>query len=175
MAVEMGLWRADAGKLTRLSHSVLGLESQLEGYINSETAMLGERLLLIGRQVPTAHGGFIDLLAVDADGTVHLIELKRDKTPRDVTAQTIDYGSWVATLGLSDLVAIFNAYRSDMAFEEVFGDAPPEELNTAWCSPSWPRPSTQPWSGWRTPRLRTRRVHGSSTRSRPRQRRTQPR
>ena len=135
MAVEMGLWRADGDKLTRLSHSAVGLESQLEGYIESDPAMLGERLLLIGRQVPTAHGGFIDLLGVDADGTVHVIELKRDKTPRDVTAQTIDYGSWVATLGHSDIVAIFNAYRSDMAFEEAFadafGDAPPDELNTA--------------------------------------------
>lgn len=109
MALEMGLWRADGDKLTRLSHSAVGLESQLEAYIESDPAMLGERLLLIGRQVPTAHGGFIDLLAVDADGTVHVIELKRDKTPRDVTAQTIDYGSWVATLGHSDIVAIFNA------------------------------------------------------------------
>ena len=27
--------------------------------------MLGEGLLIVGRQVPTAHGGFIDLLAVE--------------------------------------------------------------------------------------------------------------
>ena len=133
MAVEMGLWRADGDKLTRLTHSAVGLESQLENYIESDPSMLGETLLIIGRQVPTAYGGFIDLLAVDESGTVHVIELKRDKTPRDVTAQAIDYGSWVSTLGRSDIITIFTAYRPGVAFEEAFadrfGEAPPEELN----------------------------------------------
>ncbi|WP_373089036.1 hypothetical protein [Zhongshania sp.] len=32
----------------------------------------------------------IDLLALDANGSVIIIELKRDKTPRDVVAQAID-------------------------------------------------------------------------------------
>ena len=41
---------------------------------------------------------YIDLLAIDADGNLHVLELKRDKTPRDVVAQVLDYGSWVTTL-----------------------------------------------------------------------------
>lgn len=135
MAVEMGLWRADGDKLTPLSHSAVGLEKQLEAYIESDPSMLGQTLLLIGRQVLTAHGGYIDLLAVDENGVVHVIELKRDKTPRDVTAQTLDYGSWVSTLGRADIVAIFAAYQPGTAFEEAFadrfGEAPPEELNTS--------------------------------------------
>lgn len=135
MALEMGLWRADGDKLSRITPTAVGLESQLENYIESDPAMLGEGLLVVGRQVPTAHGGFIDLLAVDDSGTVHVIELKRDKTPRDVTAQTIDYGSWVSTLGRSDIVDIFAAYKPGVAFEEAFaeqfGEAPPEELNAA--------------------------------------------
>jgi RecB family endonuclease NucS len=73
MALEMGLWRADGKGLTRLAPSGVGLESQLEDYIESDPALLGQRLLLIGRQVPTAHGGFIDLLAVDGDGIVHVL------------------------------------------------------------------------------------------------------
>lgn len=135
MALEMGLWRADGDKLSRITPTAVGLESQLENYIESDPAMLGEGLLVVGRQVPTAHGGFIDLLAVDDSGTVHVIELKRDKTPRDVTAQTIDYGSWVSTLGRSDIVDIFAAYKPGVPFEEAFaeqfGEAPPEELNAA--------------------------------------------
>jgi hypothetical protein len=134
MAVEMGLWRADGDKLTRLKHSAVGLESQLENYIESDPSMLGQELLIVGRQVPTAYGGFIDLLAVDESGTVHVIELKRDKTPRDVTAQALDYGSWVSTLGRSDIISIFAAYQPGAAFEEAFadrfGEAPPEDLNT---------------------------------------------
>jgi hypothetical protein len=131
----MGLWRADGDKLTRITPTGVGLESQLETYIESEPTLLGNDLLVIGRQVPTAYGGFIDLLAVDGEGTVHILELKRDKTPRDVVAQTLDYGSWVATLGHAEIVEIFENHHPGTAFEEAFatefGTAPPEELNTS--------------------------------------------
>lgn len=133
MALEMGLWRADGSKLTRLAPSSVGMESQLEDYIEADPALLGQRLLLIGRQVPTAHGGFIDLLALDSEGTVHVLELKRDRTPRDVVAQALDYGSWVANLSRADILSIFANYRPGLAFEEAFagefGEAPPDELN----------------------------------------------
>lgn len=133
MALEMGLWKADGDKLTRLSPTAVGLESQLETYIESDPTIMGTQLMLIGRQVLTAHGGFIDLLAIDANGTVHILELKRDKTPRDVVAQALDYGSWVSTLSRAEIVAIFESYRVGVAFEEAFaeefGEAPPEELN----------------------------------------------
>jgi hypothetical protein len=29
------------------------------------------------------------------EGRIHVIELKRDRTPREVVAQILDYGSWV--------------------------------------------------------------------------------
>lgn len=134
MTLELGLWRADGTSLQRLLPSGLALESQLEDYIEADPTLLGERLLLIGRQVPTTHGGFIDLLAIDADGTVHVIELKRNKTPRDVVAQTLDYGSWVAQLTHSEVVEIFETYRAgeafDAAFAEFFGTDAPDDLNT---------------------------------------------
>ncbi|WP_328501118.1 hypothetical protein OG828_12045 [Streptomyces sp. NBC_00457] len=38
------------------------LESRLEELIEADPAMLGRPLLLVGRQVSTAHGKFIDLL-----------------------------------------------------------------------------------------------------------------
>lgn len=131
----MGMWRADGSTLTPLHGSGIGLESQLEDYIESDPALLGERILLIGRQVPTAFGGFIDLLGIDAEGTVHVLELKRDKTPRDVVAQALDYGSWVASLGRADVVEIYENYRPGTPFEEAFaeefGEAPPEDLNAS--------------------------------------------
>lgn len=133
MAVEMGLWRADGGKLSRIVPTPIGLESQLENYIESDPTMLGTTLLVIGRQVPTAHGGFIDLLALDETAAVHVIELKRDKTPRDVTAQALDYGSWVSRLSRAEIHAIFEAYRPDIALEEAFAErfneTLPDEVN----------------------------------------------
>jgi hypothetical protein len=72
-------------------------------------------------------------LAVDSDGTLHVIELKRDKTPRDVVAQLLDYGSWVQGLDGSDIRSIYRVLDSsqefDTAFAGRFGDAPPDELN----------------------------------------------
>jgi|SRR5690625_78381 len=133
MALEMGLWRTDGGAPKRIAPTALALESMLENYIEADPVMLGETLLIIGRQVSTAHGGFIGLLALDETGSVHVIELKRDRTPRDVTAQTLDYGSWVSTLGASELHEIFANYRPATALEEAFGEvfsSPlPEELN----------------------------------------------
>ncbi|ODQ90651.1 hypothetical protein BFG51_04570 [Dietzia alimentaria] len=133
MALEMGLWRAENDTLTRLTPSMVGLEARLEAYVESDPTMLGQHLMVLGRQVRTPHGGFIDLLAIDSEGLVHVIELKRDKTPRDVTAQTLDYASWVATLGRADIVEIFESHRSEKEFEEAFddefGDAPPDEIN----------------------------------------------
>lgn len=49
---------------------------------------------MLDRQVETDYGTFIDILALDGEGVRHVIELKRDKTPRDIVAQALDYGSW---------------------------------------------------------------------------------
>ena len=64
------------------------------------------RLLVIGSEVLTPYGKRLDLLAIDADGNLHVLELKRDKTPREVVAQVLDYGSWVSTLSRDDVIDI---------------------------------------------------------------------
>jgi hypothetical protein len=134
MPLEIGLWRVDEGTAVRVDASGFPLESRLEDLIVSDPAILGEPLLLIGRQVPTDYGKFIDLLAVTAEGALHVLELKRDRTPRDVVAQVLDYGSWVEGLSHSQVINLFND-RHELAFEEAFaqcfGVSPPEELNGA--------------------------------------------
>ena len=134
MSLELGLWRVD-GTPVRLANTVMPLEKTLEGLIERDPTILGEPLLIIGRQVPTAHGKIVDLLAVDGDGVLHAIELKRDKTPRDATAQALDYGSWVQGLTHDDVLELFNQYRTGDSFEQVFTDrfgvTPPEEINTS--------------------------------------------
>ena len=93
MPVEMAIWKmTDAGPKA-LTFSRLDLEKHLEDMIFEDPHLVGVDLLAIGRQVPTDFGGFIDLLGLDVDGRLHVLEIKRDRTPRDVVAQTMDYGS----------------------------------------------------------------------------------
>ena len=65
-------------------------ESRLEDLLEQDVSILGLDVMVVGRQVLTAHGKFVDLLAIDADGDLYAIELKRDRTPREVVAQVLD-------------------------------------------------------------------------------------
>ncbi len=55
MPVEMGLWRVD-DKPVRLIPGGMPTEARLEELIEAEPMILGEPLLIIGRQVPTSFG-----------------------------------------------------------------------------------------------------------------------
>ena len=94
MAVEIAIWRMTGAGPHKLVSSPLDFEQRLEDMLSEDPSMSGMDLLILGRQVPTSHGGYIDLLALDADGRAHVLELKRDRTPRYVVAQALDYGSW---------------------------------------------------------------------------------
>lgn len=133
MPINIGVWRVD-GEVRALPSAGMPSEDRLEDLIEADPSILGQPLLLIGRQVSTAHGKRIDLLGIDAEGAVHVLELKKDKTPRDVIAQALDYGSWAQELSHDEVLDIYRAYRPnnaiEVAFEETFGASLPEELNT---------------------------------------------
>src|SRR5699024_7131206 len=119
MPVEMGIWRIDGEGPRRLTASRLPSEATLENFLEQDPALLGTKLLVIGRQVRTPYGKFLDLLAIDADGNLHVLELKRDRTPREVVAQVLDYGSWVSTLGRDEIIDLANTHL-DEPFASVF-------------------------------------------------------
>ena len=134
MAVEIAIWRMTDARPHKLASSPLDFEQRLEDMLSEDPSMSGTDLLIIGRQVPTSHGGYIDLLALDADGRAHVLELKRDRTPRDVVAQALDYGSWVQGLGLEDLEQIYLDHQGGEthlgeAFAERFDSPLPDVVN----------------------------------------------
>ena len=134
MAVEMAIWRMTEDGPHPLVSSPLDSEQRLEDMVAEDPRMSGTDLLIIGRQVPTGFGGFIDLLALDAEGRVHVLELKRDRTPRDVVAQALDYGSWAKDLSLEELEQIYQDNGEgdthlDEAFAEHFGGPLPDVVN----------------------------------------------
>ncbi|WP_230456326.1 endonuclease NucS domain-containing protein [Acidithiobacillus ferrooxidans] len=87
-------------------------EELLEDMIVAEPRMLSDEWMLIGRQVKTGFGGIIDLLAIAPDGSLVIIELKRDRTPRQVVAQALDYAFWVEKLNDESIETIYEKFSS---------------------------------------------------------------
>jgi hypothetical protein len=134
MPDEVRLWRVGKDEsLVELSRAKLNLEERLEEWLERDISMLDPGLLVIGRQVETDFGGWIDLLCVDAAGDLVVVELKRGKTPREITAQALDYGSWVVDLSNERVTSIAEAHFGEGGFEEAFrqrfGAELPETLN----------------------------------------------
>jgi hypothetical protein len=133
------LWRIDADNLVAINPSALDTERNLEDWIERNPSMLDQDLLIIGRQVKTDHGGVIDLLGVDSTGAIAVIELKKDKTPREIVPQVLDYASWVSGLKTPDISRIAEQYLKGRnagrnlpdAFREKFGQSIPDVLNTS--------------------------------------------
>lgn len=130
--MELGVWRINDG-LEEVQLGEMPSEEQLEELIQKHPAILGENLLILGRQLVTSTGKRVDLLAIDSEGALRVLELKKGRAPRDAVAQVLEYGAWVQNLGHDDVLRIFEE-RNDIPFEEAFEDTfglqVPEELNT---------------------------------------------
>lgn len=92
-------------------HDEATLEDWLEQ--NSNGILEDSGVLIIGRQVHTPLGGIIDLLGVDRQGDLVIIELKRDKTPRETIAQALEYASYIEGLDYEGLEGICRSYTRD--------------------------------------------------------------
>lgn len=106
MPIRNAIWTVGDRPLP-LAEARLPSELVLENMIVAAPSILSDEWMLIGRQERTGTGGIIDLLAIAPDGALVLIELKRDRTPREVVAQAIDYACWVERLEADDIAAIY--------------------------------------------------------------------
>ncbi len=144
MPIEFGMWRYD-GVLKTLSSKEMEEEKTLQQIIADDISVVDPRLMVIGREVVSNVGGHdggrVDILAIDGDGNLVVIELKRDRTPREVVAQILDYGSWVRHLTTEEIVQTYIDYQSnsteesasdsiDEALERRFGGVP-DSLNSS--------------------------------------------
>jgi RecB family endonuclease NucS len=99
-------------------------EQLLEEMIVAAPRLLSDEWMLIGRQEYTGFGR-IDLLAIAPDGALILIELKRNRTPREVVAQALDYAGWVEKLAADDIVGVYGRFAPGRSlpanFRQHFG------------------------------------------------------
>ncbi len=135
MPEDVRIWKILSGEgLREIRKAKLDLEERVENWLERDISILSNDLVVIGRQVETDFSGVIDLLCLDHSGDVVIVELKRDKTPREVTAQILDYASWVKDLSNEKLTEIADRYLGDKgpleeAFKRKFGVELPEILN----------------------------------------------
>jgi len=143
MSLETGFWRIQGSKPQRIAATAIDYEARLEAILEADVSIVSEprRWMVIGRQVLTDHGGFIDLLAIDVTGNLIVLELKRDKTDREVVSQVLDYASWVQELEYEGVASVFDAHQAkygggskvslEDAFRAFFCTDIPEDVNTS--------------------------------------------
>ncbi len=103
------LWEVSSQAPTRLATSRVNLESRLEEWIETDPAMLPGDLEIVGRQL-VLEAGRLDLLALDRQGRLHVIEVKRGILTRDTVAQGLDYAACIEAMDSQALVQCLDAY-----------------------------------------------------------------
>ena len=108
---QIKLWQIDdTNSVKQVRKERLDYENRLEKWLIEDISILSNNLAVIGSQVVTPYGKKIDILAINSIGELVIIELKRDKTYREVVAQALDYATWVKDLDYDDLNTILNKY-----------------------------------------------------------------
>ena len=135
MGTEIKTWQILNGELkqinTKLQNNARTEPYDLEPWIHSNSEILGSDIIIIGSQIPSKSGP-IDLLGIDSSGNMVVIELKRDRLPREALAQAIDYASDVAMWSIDKIseVCLSNNEKSiEELFEDKFPDTELENLN----------------------------------------------
>jgi hypothetical protein len=122
MASEIKTWQIVDGKLipvkSSLPESNRKEKDDLEQWIKSNPSILGDDIALIGEQIQTTSGP-MDFLGIDNSGNTVIVELKRDKLPRESLVQAIDYASDVADWDLDRFREICKSY-TNQTFEDFF-------------------------------------------------------
>ncbi|MDE0190462.1 MAG: endonuclease NucS [Gammaproteobacteria bacterium] len=121
MPLEVKLWKIEGDRPQELPVHRLDLEERLEDWLCRDIGLLSDGLLVIGKQVSAGASGVLDLLAVDRHANLVVVELKRDKTRRDVVAQTLDYAAWVRDLGHDQVERLAEEYLGG-SFQKAFAD-----------------------------------------------------
>lgn len=93
------------------SHVILERQ-HLEKWIEKNPDLLGEELLIITNEYDKFDKTKerLDLLALDREGNVVVIELKRDDSGKNVDLQALKYAAYCSTLTLDGLTSIYNNY-----------------------------------------------------------------
>jgi hypothetical protein len=133
----MPIWKITPKGPTKVAEGHLKLEEHLEDWIANDPSLLGEPLLIVGRQVliPDVKDR-LDLLALDPRGNAVIIELKRGKLRDPVDMQALRYASYVSKWSYEDFERVASGYLGkgdpdfnfNAAFENFCNEAGVDEV-----------------------------------------------
>lgn len=135
MPVHHAIWRVGENPQP-LTISKLATEKLLQKMIIQDSSILSDQWMIIGEEVNTLDSGRIDLLAIAPDASLILIELKRDRTSREVVAQALDYASWVDDLTADRLSQIYEKFSGGGNLGDAFKQRFNTELEEESINPS---------------------------------------
>ena len=122
MATNIKTWEIVEGKLSPIKSTLADNNRKetehLESWIKTKPEILGTDILIIGEQVFTKSGP-LDFLAIDNNGNIVVVELKRDKLARVALAQAIDYASDLSTWDIDKLSEICMSYTGNSLEEHI--------------------------------------------------------
>lgn len=124
MSLSQSVWSLDSKAPVDVAS--LKSEKELEDLLCEHIELLNEGWLVIGRQIKTDAGKIIDILCMDHSGKIIVVELKKDLTPREVTAQVIDYAASVSKLTTEDFAQCYLSFSNETknlntAYREKYG------------------------------------------------------
>ena len=122
----------ESEKIAEVDFARLGFQERwdIQEWVANNPGILGDDLLIIGKEF----SGFdrtnerLDLLAVDSDGKLVIIELKRDDSGSDAHWQAIKYASYFRHAEDEDIVSMLAAYKE--VSEEDAGNMLLQHLGT---------------------------------------------
>lgn len=130
---ETKVWKVEQNNLVQLNKGNLDLEQRIHDWIEKDIKIILPDALLLGSKIKTDHEKEVDLLAIDSNGDLIIIELKRGITSRDIIGQTLDYAAWAATLTADDINSILQkrGHKEDIyeLINKNFEDSEDIEIN----------------------------------------------
>jgi hypothetical protein len=119
-------------RIAEQGFSKLGIRERedLEEWAIQEPRLLGEELLVISAEYAnweeTRHR--LDILAIDREGRLVVVELKRDRADENTDLQAIKYASFCSTLTAEDIQKDYRKFWSDRREDELS----PEEVGATF-------------------------------------------
>jgi len=118
------MWQVEGRDLKPLRESEIPSESELEDWLSKNPALLGEELLVIGRQVMVEGiKDRLDLLAIDSDLNVVVIEIKRGEVRGGADIQSLKYASYISNWSYDQFRGIAESYFKDNKIDKTFANA----------------------------------------------------